>query len=288
MKISVLTTITHPKERQDRFKEAFKCYQSFADELIVVDGGASFEENGRIDEISEKMRVLYLDWPDEWNWAELPRHLNEGRKLCAGDWIIKLDIDQMIHERDFEELRRRLSEVPDDCYTATLQKMCFVCGKKYYQKGPQAIAFRNEPDIVFGKDVDNETDLCYTIKQVGTEDVYQHDYKLPIGKVLKPFKTGIRFWNYDYFFKTQEFTKKEFWRFSRAYNRYFTSTRFGDNEERSFEVFLNMQKARYKEAPYIYNLEDHPVFIREEVKNLTPKQFGFNGWELIDQTREPS
>ena len=157
--------------------------------------------------------------------------------------------------------------------------MSFVAGKKYFQKGGQPIAFRNEHKVVIGKNLDKETDLCFPIKQTGI--TYVAGYDLPVGTELMAFKTGISYWNYDYFFKTKEFTKKEFWRFSRAYNRYFKKWTFGDSEEASFKIFLDMQRGRYNRAPYTYKLKDHSKHIQQAIKELTPEQFGHSGWGLL-------
>lgn len=291
IKLSILTTITNPKERQDKFKEALECYKDLADEIVVVDGGNPTKDDSRIDDLG-KIKVVYFNWPYEWNWVELPRHLNAGRKQCTGDWILKLDIDQFFHEKDFDQIRKKLIECPEDCQVATFQKMSMVYDGKYYQKGGQPIAFRNNSEIVIGKNLDKETDLCFPIRQIGVEEViYKWDlspeydkggdliYSLPVGHDLSIYKTGIQYWNYDYFFKTKEFTRKEFWRFSRAYHRYFGTWKFGDSEEESFKIFINMQEARYKQSPYTYKLEDHSKYIREAVKNLTPEMFGYSGWK---------
>jgi len=304
MKLSILTTITNPEQRQDKYKEAFKCYSDLADEVVVVNGGKAefFEFEKKNITYEGKMygkavfKFINLEWPEEWNWFELPRHLDAGRRNCTGDWIIKMDIDQMFHEKDFDRIKTKLAECPENIDVATFQKMSMVYGNKYYQKGGQSIAFRNKPYIAIGKNLNKRTDLCFAIRQTGVEKLEQlftysewdergenliEDkiiYDLPVGTGLDTFKTGIQYWNYDYFFKTKEFTKKEFWRFSRAYNRYFKVWTFGNSEEASFKVFLNMMEGRYNRAPYTYKLGDHPKYIREAVKNLQPKQFGFNGW----------
>ena len=36
MKVSIFTTMTNPEERMDPWKEALNCYESIADEVIVV------------------------------------------------------------------------------------------------------------------------------------------------------------------------------------------------------------------------------------------------------------
>ncbi len=292
MRISILTTITNPTERQDKYEQAICCYKDLADEVVVVDGSFSSNQDGQIDVLG-KTKIIYSHWPHEWNWIELPRHLNIGREQCTGDWIIRLDIDQFIHEKDFEEIYRRLKNCLQSIDVMTFQKKSTVYGGRYYEKGGQAIAFRNRPYIALGKDLDCDTDLCYPIKVLGVEEISytgyttQKDrvfyfikgkYKLPFGKSLIKERTGVSYWNYDYFFKTRGFIKEEFWRFSKAYYRYFKSWKFGKNKDEAFKVFMDMQKARYDKAPYTYKLEDHPKYIRKEVELLKPEQFGYNGF----------
>jgi hypothetical protein len=292
MRISVLTTITNPERRQDKWYEALSCYLDFADEVVVVDGSqehcckSAIFDNSRLNTGKVELNFIFLEWPHEWNWVELPRHLNAGRKQCTGDWIIRLDIDQLFHEKDFDKIRQKLAECPSDCQVATFQKMSLVYGKKYYQKGGQPIAFRNLPEIVIGRNLDRETDLCFAIKKTGDELV--GDYKLPVGVDLPSFKTGIQYWNHDYFFKTEDFVRSEFWRFSRAHNRYFGSWRFGDNKEASFKVFLNMMKGRHDRAPYTLKTGDCPKYIEEAVRNLRPGQFGYSGFGMLETSDENS
>lgn len=283
MKLSILTTITNPDERQDKWREALGCYIEFADEVIVVNGGDETKFDVLLSRTAyykfPELKLIHLPWPYEWNWIELPRHLNAGLEKCTGDWVIKLDIDQFIHEKDFRELRAKLRTCPEDCDVATFQKMSMTYGKKYYQKGGQPIAFRNLGFVSIGLNKDKKTDLCFPIKQDGFIEV--GDYLLPVGRQLKEFKTGISYWNYDYFFKTRDFTEKEFFRFSRAYYRYFKRWTFGKTAVSSFHVFLNMMKGRHDRSPYTYKLSDHPKYIREAVKNLKPEQFGYNAWGLL-------
>jgi len=280
MKISVITTITNPEKRQDKWIEALNCYRDLADEVVMVDGSEAEHYPIYLDEISkETVKFVYLRWPYEWNWVELPRHLNAGLDKCTGDWVIRLDIDQFIHEDDFEVARAALRRCPDDCDVVTFQKMSMTYGKKYYQKGGQPIAFKRKNYIKFGLNLDKKTDLCFPVRVTEHREI--DGYKLPIGHQLKEFKGGVKYLNYDYFFKTKDFTKKEFFRFSRAYHRYFKKWTFGRTERKAFDVFLKMMKGRHDRSPYTYELKDHPKHIREAVRNLTKDQFGLNAWGLL-------
>lgn len=278
MKLSILTMITDPDERQDKWREAIECYSDLVDEVVVVNGGAPISI-GMLMKFP-KIKMVDLYWPYEWNWVELPKHLNAGRAKCTGDWIIKLDIDQFFHENDLGLVRRALKTCPEECDVATFQKMSTTYGGKHFQKGGQPIAFRNKEDIRIGKDAKNKTDLCFAVRVGKYPPEIINGYTLPVGEELKSFKTGISYWNYDYFFKTKEFTKKEFWRFSRAYHRFYGDWAFGDTEEDSFNIFLGMQKGRHDRAPYNTKLEEHPKYIRECVKKLKPEMFGLDGWKL--------
>lgn len=278
MKLTILTTVTNPEERQDPWVEALKCYLGLADEVVVVNGGS----NKHYD-FPPFVKCVDLAWPYEWNWVEYPRHLNFGKQHCTGDWILRLDIDQFIHEKDFDELRKRLEEAPDNVQAMTMQKMSFTYGGKYYQKGEAIICIRNLPTIAFGKETGKDTDLCFPIIQTGTEVVYDGDnilYELPIGRPLEVGRTGVSYWNYDYYFKTLEFTTKEFFRMSRAYHRYYDTWKFGDSEKKAFIVFCNMLKARNQQSSYIAEVKDHPKYIQDKIKNITPEQFGHSAWGL--------
>lgn len=281
MKLTVLTTITNPVERQDRWLEALTNYCAFADEVVVVNGGQPIVVAG---ELNPKIKIVELVWPFEWNWVEYPRHLNYGKTFCTGDWILRLDIDQLIHENDFFELKKRLASVPDHCEVMTLQKMSFTYGGKYYQKGGAEICVRNLPYIAFGEAFDDETDLCFPIHQKQTRVVYQDEkilYELPRGFKLKAYRSGVSYWNYDYYFRSMEVTKREFWRASRAWNRFFKNWNFGDSEERSFEIFCKMIKARHDNTPLVAKLEEHPSHIRKAIEKLPADRLGYNGWGIL-------
>jgi len=109
------------------------------------------------------------------------------------------------------------------------------------------------------------------------------DYKLHMGYELATDKSSISFWNYDYFFKTKAFTKKEYFRFSKAYQRYFGEWKFGSTEEEAFEKFMKSIKSKWDRAPYNALPESHPKYIRKAVNDLTPEQLGLNAWGYFDK-----
>jgi hypothetical protein len=283
MKLTIITTITNPVERQDRWTQALSCYLTVADEVIVVNGGnpITFSDIAILNSLDVESDLKFIDvaWLEDWNWVELPKHLNAGLNIATGDWVIKMDIDQFFHEKEIPLIKETLERIPDEYDVATFQKFTMCYGNKHFEKGACPIAFRRKYNIKFGENVYDKTDLCFPVNVREYKKV--DGYELPIGTGLNPYKTPLHFYNYDYFFKTKDFAKKEFWSFAKAYNRYFDSWKFGDTEDKSFEVFIEMHKGRHNSSPYTTKLEDHPIFIRSEVKSLTPEKFGFNGWGVV-------
>ena len=82
MKISIVTSYSKPEERMDPWKEAIECYEDFCDELIVVEN--------------------YLK--EEFRFEDLGKMFQDGYEKASGDWVIKMDIDTLIHENDFASL----------------------------------------------------------------------------------------------------------------------------------------------------------------------------------------
>jgi glycosyltransferase involved in cell wall biosynthesis len=277
MKVSIIVCVGNEKEtvdtRDPNWKAAIESYGEFADEIIVVDGSCTLKSgNG--------LTVIHSPWPWDWSWEELPKHLNEGLKASTGDWVIRCDIDYIFHENDIPLIRKRLALrglVP----IGTFHKNSFITRDGYYVKGsvPMAINKGQFGDkIQFGKAENMRTDLCYPIYTKGISDD-----GIPYGRFREEAMVPVRlpFYNYDYTFKTKEETRREFWRFSQAYYRYFKEWRFGSTEEESFEYFVNMMKMRLERNVRSITVEEHPQFIKKAVREMTPDMFGYNGWGLL-------
>ena len=277
MKISIITTVTDPDKRMDAWREAMNNYLDFADEVIVVNGGAPLI-------LKPPLREILLPWPDDWSWEELPKHLNAGLQQATGDWVIKLDIDQFIHEANFEELRYKLNELDDrKMAVGSLMKVNVYFQGKYAKTGGLNIAINKKrfDDAVFGKDINIKTDLCEPIKFTGEYD----DKGVPVGIGFRDGllgNTGINCWNFSYAFKTKEVCKDIFYRQALAYERYFGKAVWGKTREGCWNRLINAYKAVVQRG--LKQAEDFnifPKYIRDTYANLKPEQFGYNGWGII-------
>ena len=66
MKLSIFTSMTNPDERNDPWKEATRCYEDFADEVVVA--GET--------------------WPEEFKFDYIGKVFQDGFNQSTGDWVI--------------------------------------------------------------------------------------------------------------------------------------------------------------------------------------------------------
>ncbi len=280
MKRSVLTMITKPDERQDMWREALENYITFADEVIVVVGDIK-TYNDCVSNI--KVKYVHLHWPENWDYIELPRHLNYGLHHCTGDWVLKLDIDQLLDDNFFNKIRGQIGKaIKYKVRGLGLEKRAFVGNNKYRSKGKQVIMFKRDDDIRFGEmivpDKEYAGDLCQPIIVEGWKNMFS--YNLPYGKLVDFTNSNMIYWNYNYVFKTQEVSKAHFWRFVRAYKEW-ADIRFGVDEASSWDFFNRMVLKYYQDAQKKVKLSDHPIAIRVRIKRLTEDKLGYNLWGKV-------
>lgn len=241
MKISIFTSMTNPAKRMDPWKEALTCYQSFADEVIVVG------EN----------------WPDEFSFSHIGKTFQEGFDKSSGDWVVQMDIDNFFHEKNIDQFKTILQKY-NDLPTITFPKYQIFNPDRYHIKSNMCIALNKNkfPNIK----MNGGGDLC----QPTIDDVLLRPEDFPLVK--------IPIWNYDSVFKTKEVISKDRARFARAWFREFNEwgDRGGETEEEAFDAWFNMVKIRYKKHILRLKIDDHPKYIKEKLINLTNNQFGYD------------
>ena len=282
LKVSVFVTVGNeryaPDERGDAWREAIRSYEAIANEVIIVSGNLNW--NPDMTEFT-KSRIVYMDWPWEWSWEELPKHLNLGLSECKGEWAIRCDIDYIFHEDDMKSIRAHLAKHWGAPF-CSLSKRQFVFTDAYYEKGQVPIAINRTlttRGLMFGNATNIRTDLCYPIWKVS-----ENERGIPEGiyNENECARISAPVYVYDYSFKTKEQTREEFHRFARAYYRYFGDYKLGRTEEDSWQIFVNgMKEKREKCIHKMEGIDSHPKFIRERLRKLTPDEFAYNGWGII-------
>lgn len=271
MRLSIYSTVTDPDSRQDPWREALANYCDLADEVIVVNGGGPLQYD------NSKVKFINYPWPQDWDWEEITKHMNAGLEKCTGDWAIRMDIDNFFHESDFDNIRAALISpawakvevVSFLAYNITTVYRANVKGQR-----PLAINRAAYPDIRQGRIINEFSDLCYPVRTQGQQDgVY-------FGDKAKYQVSGVHYLNYDNTFRDIETARACWRRYLKPFGK-FCNKFNGLNDEQGFQVFLDMIKGRQSLANKELRLKDHPVHIRDKVKNITPDKLGYALWNLI-------
>ncbi|MDC3392684.1 hypothetical protein OAY17_03690 [Acidimicrobiia bacterium] len=248
--ISIFTTMTNPNERNDPWEESLECYNDFADEVVIV---------GK-------------EWPQDFSWDYIGKTFQKGFDKSKGDWVVWMDLDNMIHQDDFQYITKLLYKNMDQPAVAFPMHQIFT-PDRYCMKTIKCLAL-NKKKFPLIK-LNGGGDLCLpTInnKLINVKDI-------TISK--KPI------WNYDTVFRTREIIEADRLRFAKAWFTYFGDwgDRGGPSEQEAFDAWYKMVSDRYKKHYFRLKIDDHPRYIKDKIANLTPEQFGYDGFGLKSATK---
>jgi glycosyltransferase involved in cell wall biosynthesis len=301
MKISVFTTCSNPIERQDPFVEAIENYLDLADEVVIVDGSGKFPNDEFFIKNNNKgfIKTINYKWEEEFDWTFIGEQFQRGYDACTGDWVIRADLDYFFHDDDLVDIRTFLEDIDSPAVVMPKRQLMLANRSRVkslvplaYNKGKYGnrIKLNSGGDLcqpsLDGKELKvDELPIISRREYVIVNENVSHKQlakRLPNpqskdGNVFVQVR-GITFWNYDFTFKTEDIIRKDFSRFSRAWNRTFGNWCLGGpSEDESFQFFLNMMVGRFNSNPCDYtSLEQHPKYIQQRIKNIKPEQFGYD------------
>jgi glycosyltransferase involved in cell wall biosynthesis len=117
-RISGYTTTLDCVRQGYPFEECIESMLGFCDQVVIVDGGSSDGTWERLQamERADAARIVVVQHPLD---MSDPRHaLFDGqqkaraRSLCTGDLCWQMDCDEVVHEEDFEKIRRLAWNIP--------------------------------------------------------------------------------------------------------------------------------------------------------------------------------
>lgn len=101
---------------------------TFADEIVVVDGGST---DGTLNTLKGHERVVLIQHPWEDHFGK-QRQVSLGH--CTGDWVVRLDADE-VFSREFEEnIRQALELIPPDTVGCRIRQCNLVGNENFYAK----------------------------------------------------------------------------------------------------------------------------------------------------------
>lgn len=264
MRLSIFTTMTDPDQRGDNYADSLNCFRELADEVVIVNGGQ------RNDVYALNTKVIDYPWPYDFDWLQISRAYQKGYDACSGDWALFADLDFIFHESDFEKIRQVMID-NDNEPALSFYKYQFVLPDRYNIKSRRVIAI-------------NKNLVGDRVKLNGGGDLCQVTLD---GKHLTPDDvpaSGIPFYNYEKLLKTKDQIADDVGRMERAYMRQFGEYQYGNhnNDAEALELWLDAQRGKFNKPQKKIAIEDHPKYVQETIRNLTPDQFGYNGFGLIE------
>jgi len=93
---------------------------------------------------------------------------------------------------------------------------------------------------------------------------------------------NIPIYQYDSMFRTKKLIALDRSRFASAWFKYFGEygDRGGSNPDIAYEYWYNNIKKKFSFHTNKINIDNHPKYIKEKLKNLSKDQFGFDGFGL--------
>lgn len=250
MKIGAFITMTRPHERGDTYDQCIASAEGFADVITVVNGEQS--------------------WPKEFGWDLIGQHFQAGYAACDADWVFHLDTDFIFHEQDYGAIRAACI-ANSDSPALSFWKYQFILPDRYNLKSRLVVAVNKKK---FGDRIrfDSGGDLCQPSLD---------------GKELKPGdvpEARIPFYNYEKILKTIPQVKDDVGRMARAWERYFEEYKLGGpDDESAFAEWLHMTIGRFNKPQEKVSISFHPQVMKETILNLTPEQFGYSGWDYLEE-----
>lgn len=292
MKISAFMPVTNAVARGDTFIEAIKTHLYFADELVVVDGGST---DGTLEEVAQindpRIKIVHFDWPKEgWSWTQFCKTWNRGLVACTGDWVAAGESDHIFHKKDIPRLLDELKREEEAGRAVVKVQKLQSCHWQSWSSKSQMYYFLNKakfPQIRYGYDPNNKTDLCHPIWWGGDmiDDIPQGVAIMERG----PHEgliggTGVPLWNYLWTFKTFEMVVQERMKAARAWNMFPGFTQgYGKSfptEEADVRVWISQQlESLQKKSNRFFDLKDHPEIMQQKLTSeLKQDHIGAKIW----------
>ena len=248
--LSIFTTMTNPETRNDPWREALSCYEFFANEVVVVGD----------------------DWPEEFTWDHIGKTFQEGYEKCTSDWVMRMDIDYFLHQKDKHKLYKTLEKYKDYPVISLPQYQIFT---------PDRYQIKTRLCLVFNKK------KYKNILLNGGGDLTLATIN---GELIDPKKTpmvNIPIYQYESTFRTKEILEQDRARFARAWFRYFNTyeSRGGSTPKGAYNAWFEEIKKRYPKHSFRLEIEDHPKFIIEKLSTLDDNQFGKSAFGLAGITK---
>jgi len=128
--LSVALSCSNPISMDFPFVECIRSIVPIADEIVIVNGDLNEYEYGEVDDELDRLednmskkdlyridfQVLHLPWRDSFRKNMSLLSKTAAISQCTKDYILLLDADEVIHEKDYDKIEKCL-EIGRDAYS---------------------------------------------------------------------------------------------------------------------------------------------------------------------------
>jgi len=289
MKISAHVNITKPKTYNYPYLECLQSFLPVCDEIIVVNGDPD-NTDGSIDDIkklSDKIKVYDYLWNDkEWDWTNICTHHQFGFEKCTGDWVIKLDIDYVLHENYIQPILNQLEgflKLKVRPFGVNVRKANILLADTVMHKSqiPFIVNKKDYPKICYGIAYDRPDFMAAIIKEREKNGIFIGESIMNMNEMLRDIDACLL--TYDFTFMDYQqvlaLRKANYTAYQKYENPCWT-IKEEDLEDEVMDKFRKMLLARMDKKNSIIDICDHPIYIQDKVSKLTKDMLGYNmfGW----------
>lgn len=172
------------------WRESITSLLGFCDEVVVLDGGS---DDGTYEELQKwaaedtrlVVRQLKRDWNDKRFALFNGQQKAAARTLCTGEWCWQVDIDEVIHEDDYNKVKKLIRQLPKTTKLVSLPVIEYWGGSEKVRVDINPWKWRlskNDPHITHGVNAqhrryDEEGNL-FSIGSDGDDYIHTDSYQI--------------------------------------------------------------------------------------------------------------
>jgi glycosyltransferase involved in cell wall biosynthesis len=204
-KISSYVSAFNLKNSNYPWKSSIESLLGFSDEVVIVDGGSidgSYEELQEWSKVDPRLKVASIprDWKAEGAALFDGMQKAEARKLCTNEFCWQMDIDEVIHPRDYQKIRDLTRDFPKNVDILALPVVEFWGNKGKFRVDVNPWKWRmsrNLPHITHGLPASmrriDENGVMRSLGSDGCDYIHTETFKqLPFGTFMTDKIESIR------------------------------------------------------------------------------------------------
>ena len=172
------------------WRESINSLLGFCDEVVILDGGS---DDGTYEELqkwaAEDTRLVVKQLKRNWNDKRFALFNGQqkaaARTLCTKEWCWQVDIDEVVHESDYDKVKILLRQIPKPVKMISLPVIEYWGGSEKVRVDINPWKWRlskNEPNITHDVNINHrrfdEEGFLFSLGSDGDDYVFTNSYEI--------------------------------------------------------------------------------------------------------------